>query len=115
MTINIQVRLFRPIDIRIMNMFWETNGDRLKSCVRWEDSVLHFFGPSLDWIDACAIYFYDDLYKYGPCMHKIRARMRHRFGRNGHGWPPNSPSIDWSPLQDATRLIYTGVSPLSMK
>jgi hypothetical protein len=79
MTITIEVSIYKDRDRRRLNIIPLLQG------VEWTGKKLLFYGPSLDAVYDSAELFYNSLCPID--LKRVRARMRHRLGRNGHGWP----------------------------
>jgi len=61
--------------------------------ISWDmKGELAFAGADIDACYIVAELFYRAAEQYGPELDNVRARMRHRFGHNGHGWP-DPPSV----------------------
>ena len=101
MSHTLQVLIYKVSVRRWMNLFWAGHS---MTGVSWDGSVLTFSGDSYESMEQTAICFWE------TCtwseLRNVRARMKHRFGRNGHDWPPlQGDSVDWSPILAAIKEV----------
>jgi hypothetical protein len=108
MTITIQVAIFRYTDKCRLNLITGPHSRNHWDGVSWDGEKLTFSGSSLDEAYASAEVFYNSLDDID--FKRVRARMRYRVGRNGHGWPltpeqKKDLGIDWTPIKDALKQL----------
>lgn len=82
--VHIHVAIFRDVDCRRLNL---ECGLRAYPGVEWDrpSQTLIFSGKGLEECERNAEEFYE--YIVRSDYKRIAARIRHRMGRNGHGWP----------------------------
>ena len=81
-TERVHIVIFRDNDKRRLNM------ETLMAAwpgVEWDGTTLVFSGISYEDLSRNAVEFYEYVVRQG--YKRIAARIRHRMGHNGHGWP----------------------------